>query len=680
MTRLEDEAQAVSSDNCLSSHAPCIPSVSPEIRRLVCEPCWRTVFSADSFHTAWVAQFVSTSPESAGFSYTTPAWEEMQHSIDLMCEWCDLVCEEIEFYYHHKTKTKEAPPADSTFQLRVRFRQESGNIADGSIITLQLVVENSWPPVYLIHTAADDQAARFIHHREVLLHVDSTLGYDLIKKCVGDCLRHERCPPPLRTLLPTRVIDCANPELPCLFVNQGIEDNYVALSYAWGEKQPHCTTTINLDSYIAGIPLQNIPKTIMDAIKVTQKLGLRFLWVDALCILQDSDDDKAQEIAQMRRIFRDAYVTIIAACAHKVSNGFLHRRSTWHPTASTLPFRCPDGGIGTMQLRGGQYAPKEPVNERAWCLEERVLSPRRVIYASHTLQYECQTTHINVNGAPNFIEPFDGIPRLPDRIFLPTPAIPNSDLPADEDVAKAWRDILNLYTQRTLTKPRDRLVALSGIVEQFHRFWSHTTYIAGLWEHQLPGCLLWYQSSGSQCCTRPDRYRAPSWSWASTDGEVTMTSCSNQGVLCTIIQCDVIVAREMNPYGEVTAGSLVLDTILQPAVWDPVEGELFDAAGVPTDPLEWPELTRSDSERGEIGYVVRDAIETVSERIGKVRLALVSNTGNALLGLVLIPVTSQTSSAEQNDCPSFRRVGWFTAPFCDKSAWLSSSYQHIKII
>ncbi|KAK0232012.1 heterokaryon incompatibility protein-domain-containing protein [Armillaria nabsnona] len=678
MTRLEHEAQAVSSDKCLSSHASCIPSVSPEIRSLVCESCWRTVFSVDSFHTAWVAQFVSTSPESAGFSYTTPAWEKMQHSIDLMCEWCDLVCEEIEFYYHHKTKTKEAPPADSTFQLRVRFMPRN-NIADGSIVTLQLVIENSWSPTYLIHTAVDDQAARFILHPEVLLHVDSTLGYDLIKKCVGECLRHERCPPPICALLPTRVIDCTNPEQPHLFINQGIKDDYVALSYVWGEKQPHCTTTKILDSYIAGIPLQNIPKTIMDAIKVTQKLGLRFLWVDALCILQDSDDDKAQEIAQMRRIFRDAYVTIIAASAHKVSNGFLHKRSTWYPTASTLPFRCPDGGIGTMQLRGGQNAPKEPVNERAWCLEERVLSPRRVIYASHTLQYECQTTHINVNGAPNFIEPFGGIPRLPDRIFLPTPAIPSRDLPADEDVAKVWRNILNLYTQRTLTKPRDRLVALSGIVEQFHRFWSHTTYIAGLWEHQLPGCLLWYQGS-SQCRTRPDRYRAPSWSWASMDGEVTMTSCSNLGVLCTIIQCNVNVAREMNPYGEVTAGSLVLDTILQPAVWDPVEGELFDAAGVPTGPLEWPELTRSDSGRGEIGYVVRDAIETVSERIGKVHLALISNTGKALLGLVLIPVTSQIPSAEQNDCPSFRRVGWFTAPFCDKSAWLSSSYQHIKVI
>lgn len=329
-----------------------------------------------------------------------------------------------------------------------------------------------------------------------------------------------------------------------------------------------------------------------------------------------------------------------------------------------------------MRLLGNRHTPNEPVNKRAWCLEERVLSPRRVIYASHTVQYECQTTHVNANDV-RFTDSLDGIPCLPDRVFLPTLAIPSSDLPADEDVAKAWCDILGLYTRRTFTKPRDRLVALSGIVEQFHRFWPHTTYIAGLWEHQLPSCLLWYQGDHNQC-SRPNRYRAPSWSWASTDREVTMIPGSNGDVLCTIIQCDAILARQINPYGEVTAGSLVLNTILQPAVWDPVEGSLYDAAGLPgDDPQEWPDLY---SERGEIGIVVRDAIEPVSQRIGKVYVAIVSDTGQTLLGLVLTPVTNQISTAEQNDPPSFRRVGWFTAPFFDKSAWLSSSYQHIRII
>ena len=89
-------------------------------------------------------------------------------------------------------------------------------------------------------------------------------------------------------------------------------------------------------------------------------------------------------------------------------------------------------------------------------------------------------------------EPLDGVPRLPDRLFMPDlPSIPKvSAQEAEKEVERTWREVLNLYSKRALTKPRDRLVAFSGIVEYFHRFWHTSRYIAGLWEHQLPACLL----------------------------------------------------------------------------------------------------------------------------------------------------------------------------------------------
>ncbi len=294
----------------------------------------------------------------------------------------------------------------------------------------------------------------------------------------------------------------------------------------WGENQPECTKTTNLDSYsyTEAIPLQKIPKTISDAITVTRKLGLRFLWVDALCILQDSREDKAREIAQIRRIFHDAYVTVIAACARKVSDGFLHdRRVTMAAWGSTLlPFCCPDGGIGTMQLQGLRTAPEEPVDERTWCLEERALSPRRLIYATHTLLYECQTSHDNINGAPNFVElcNAEDIPRLPDSVFL------GSEFGlVDLDNHKAWCDILETYTLRALTKPRDRLVALSGIVEQFHRAWPQSRYLAGLWEHQLPGTLLWFNRGKLQ------RHRREGRRWM----EESSRACAPMRIFCAAL-------------------------------------------------------------------------------------------------------------------------------------------------
>ncbi|KDQ08615.1 hypothetical protein BOTBODRAFT_179690 [Botryobasidium botryosum FD-172 SS1] len=652
--------------------------IDPEIQKLVCSSCWSTVFSVDSFRAAWaVADSTPTASEPAagGLTFVTPPWEQMQRSVDLMCEWCDLVCEQIEFYYHHKTKTRDSPPADMTFSLTVRFERSAGEAA----LCLKLVVEDSWTPAYMIHTAADDSAMPYIATREVVRQVNAPTTYDLAMGCIDDCLHHERCPPPQRATLPTRVIDCTDPAQPWLFIPDGAMDFYAALSYVWGESQPHSTTTKNLDSYIAGIDVGCIPKTICDAITVTHQLGLRYLWVDAFCIIQDSKEDKASEIAQMRSIFRNAYITIIAACARKVSEGFLHDRPAWYPTPSTLPFRCPDGTVGTMFLRpSGEPAPAEPVNTRAWCLEERVLSPRSLIYSSHTVQYECQSKHMNLGGAPNLVDPQDGRPRLPDEVFAPAALLVDGQAnEVHQGMRAAWEEILRLYTARELTKPRDRLLALSGVVEQFHQIWPSSRYVAGLWTHQLPGSLLWSKSRPREH-TRPKKYRAPSWSWAAVDGKIASTAITNRGVICSIIRCEAVLARQGNRYGEVTSGVLMLSAVVRKAVWDPVECELFEIGEAQVGPRD-----ESQSERGEIGYVTPDAEEEVSEGVCEVSVVVLNDTGSTLLGLVLVPVTDGevgSGPAVDQDVTIYRRVGFFTAPFCDKEAWLSAQSQLVQIV
>ena len=600
----------------------------------------------------------------------------MQQSIELMCEWCDLVCEEIEFYYHHKTKSKDSPSPEATFGISVRFEWASDT---SPTLRLRMTVEDSWTPVYLIHAAPNDNAARYITASEVTQQIDSSSTFALALRRIEDCLHHERCPRPERAALPTRVIDCSDPTRPRIFISTGQElEFYVALSYVWGEKQPHSTTAARLTAYIQGIDWKYIPKTVRDAIAVTHALGLRYLWVDAYCIIQDSDDDKAVEISRIRSVFCHAHLTIIAATAHKVTDGFLHDRPAWYPPPSTLPFRCPDGAVGAMFMRGGQYAPAEPVNTRAWCLEERVLSPRKLLYCSHTLQYECQTTHVNVNGAPNFVDPFDGIPRLPDRIFTSPTEVQSldDDSPEAREMRKAWDQVLGLYTRRALTKPRDRLLALSGVVEQFHRFWQGSRYLAGLWEHQFPGCLLWNMQKGTKH-PRPGRYRAPTWSWASIDGEITATTTGNSGAICTVVKCEAVAARQVNPYGEVTSGVLVLNAIVRKAIWDPVEGDLFECDGGPAGVSD-----EFRSERGEIGYVTADALEEASRARGEVYLAVVTNPGQTLLGLVIIPEVNATGTSSNDASPlgNYRRVGWFTAPFCDKPSWLSEPHRLVQIV
>ncbi|KAK0214421.1 heterokaryon incompatibility protein-domain-containing protein [Armillaria fumosa] len=656
-----------------------VEHVPSEIRNLLCETCWRTLLSPNSFQKAWTAQFAPPRDGLAAFSYNPEVltWTQKQRRRFLnsrdRCGWCSLVCESIKDEYRMRQSLKH--------QVRVRFHQSRG------AVTLSIWIENHGYDC-AIYATEDDPAARYIPGREILSDVNSTLAYDTIKKRISGCSLHEHCTPIQRGRLPTRVIDCSDPRRPRLFITNDAEDHYVALSYVWGEKQPHRTTTKNLESYIRGIPLKRIPKTIMDAITVTRKLGFHYLWVDSFCIIQDSKDDKAQEIARIRHIFHDAYVTIIAACANKVSDGFLHDRGPAIANSFTsehlLLFRCPDGNIGTMHLvTGHRRLPfSEPVDTRAWCLEERVLSPRRLIYARHTLLYECHTVHDNVNGAPNFISlrSTEEILRIPNYISSPASesVIPDENLSTGE----AWYNTVTLYTQRDLTKPRDRLIAISGIAEHFQFFWPHSRYLAGLWEHQLPGSLLWHISHVEHSRRRPDIYRAPSWSWASVDGVCDTQVCTD--VVCTIVCWDVTPARLDNPFGEVVGGYLVLEAIVQPAVWAVgVQGPgiVFNVAHGSTELTQWSERWEYDP-RG-VGCAERDAIEPgVSEGIGNVYIALMCKDSECAYGLVLVPAINQTSGTNDRGYPVFRRVGWFSADLHESIVieWLNDRSQCIEII
>lgn len=234
-----------------------------------------------------------------------------------------------------------------------------------------------------------------------MLQVGSSRSTRLAQQCMERCIRtHAQCPKPQQVELPTRVIDCSDVKKPKLILGGGRRGRYAALSYVWGGPQ-FCTTTENIHSLVhEGIDNHTLPQTILDAIRTTNSMGIPYLWVDALCILQDSDTDKYTEIGRMRMVYRNAHVTIIAASSAKAVDGFLQDRSA--PPHTRLPFHCPDGRLGTFSLLPDAYIESEeaePVDTRGWCLQERLLSPRALIYTSSTLQFECQMETVNVGGA-----------------------------------------------------------------------------------------------------------------------------------------------------------------------------------------------------------------------------------------------------------------------------------------
>lgn len=426
-------------------------------------------------------------------------------------------------------------------------------------------------------TRTDNNAARFVAARDRVLDVAAPSSFNLALECIDSCeLTHDSCPKILTQTLPDRVIDCSNPDRPYIVLTDGnMMGRYITLSYTWGGPQP-LTTTQNIATYVTyGLEILDFPKTIREAIEATNGLGILYLWIDALCILQDSDEDKLRQISMMAKIYRNSFLTLIAACGNNVNEGFLYQDRPQKVPDAIIPYQCPDGRVGSVRMAAvldtnsgdasrSYYDELEPVNSRGWCLQERLLSPRCLIYASHTLQYYCRRETVNIGQA--LCEPSTHL-RLPNTLFWPSSAKELLSMPPSDQIKsrQAWLSVVFDYTNRGITVPGDKLVALAGIVEEFHRVYN-SEYIAGLWRKTLLLDLLWKRSTACVIKPRPTNYRAPSWSWASIDGlveyrylnEKKAKGCNT--VECELLNCQVTLASEDIPFGGVLGATLTLNS------------------------------------------------------------------------------------------------------------------------
>ncbi|KAH9889097.1 heterokaryon incompatibility protein-domain-containing protein [Cubamyces lactineus] len=377
---------------------------------------------------------------------------------------------------------------------------------------------------FSIYTCADDPASSWLPERCASLSIANSGSLRALrqaKSAVDKCMReHDRCKatsmhPLGHATLPRRLVDCSDLTRPRLIETEtGAQGTYVALSYVWGESQPHQTTTANMRTYMDGMDPVQLPQTIRDAIFVTRILGYRFLWVDSLCIVQDSVEDKHRELRAMRNVYREAVLTIDAASAAKVSDGFLQARQPLL-SAEALPFISPcsiqgqkDSSIriGTIYLAraricvrardsvvttnnpcGCQWETRPDPGQtgrRAWCLQEGIMSCRSLVFTTNAVQLRCQTATQTVGGTyhATVLDPT----RLPDLLLSPHLRRAREDYSASEltQVHEAWRSIVQDYTRRALSEPSDKLVACAGLAEEFARV-LRSEYLAGLWRDSL---------------------------------------------------------------------------------------------------------------------------------------------------------------------------------------------------
>ncbi|CVL02602.1 related to tol protein [Fusarium mangiferae] len=329
----------------------------------------------------------------------------------------------------------------------------------------------------------------------------------------------------------------------------------------------------NKDSYGTEIPWDDIPRTIQDAILTSYKLGIGFVWVDSLCIIQDSNGaDKEIEIGQMTQVYTHAAFTIAARRAPDAHTGFLYRRSV--PSGTTIvEFRGEDGETRQCTLTFEAAERDENQNfldTRGWTLQEYLLSRRLVIIGTWTTTWSCRKERRGNYDGWNLDrqggDPFQyngswtssdntvlkGTECLDAIAFFGTHLDSDHPRPEDHLVMWEWNRLVQLYTGRNLTKKADRILAISGLAQIFSPM-RGGEYAAGLWLKDLPETLLWENRSGA--LHRRPSDQGPSWSWTAINSTITWGTGNGRHVLSVdSVECEL--DHPGAPFGSVKRGVL----------------------------------------------------------------------------------------------------------------------------
>ncbi|KAK4240137.1 a97f8ef6-a9b0-4f8b-8fdf-2c72f37eda9e [Achaetomium macrosporum] len=458
-------------------------------------------------------------------------------------------------------------------------------------------------------------------HVDLLVHAHplSPQSLNVARGWLETCVNSHgsACSPPLAAegRLPTRLLEIV-PDSGTIYLRETqalrpLEDaRYVALSHCWGQGgTPFTTTRQTLALRLGGIQVSALPQTFRDAVTLVGRLGLRYLWIDSLCIIQDDADDWAREAARMADIYRNAHLVVNAANSDADSKAFLSPRNI--PDTVRLAPTSPEGQRLCLQLlppegrrwtdpSGPDHLGGEPVSSRAWCLQERYLPVRALQYGSYQAFWECERMRASEDGDA-VAQPGSHLKRLCDTGAITDSVFARLDRsPSGERVQRVnwadWYRMVEDYTARSITKHTDRLPALSGLAQAVTRETS-AEYFAGLWESGLIEGLLWCRAQPKQVLTATPNYVAPSWSWASVVGPVQFPiytwytkraywkrDMSDFEHLADYLGYST-VNKDLGPRGEVEAGYLSLKAPMLPVAsirgrqdQDPVLHSLFGQA------------------------------------------------------------------------------------------------------
>ncbi|KAH6881575.1 heterokaryon incompatibility protein-domain-containing protein [Alternaria rosae] len=523
----------------------------------------------------------------------------------------------------------------------------------------------------------------FISGRVQLNDLPSQAYFDVIKRWLANCeANHRMCDNDIPEL-PKRVIYVAEEgKSPYLVRGEGTYARYAALSHCWGRSREGMTTTENLEAHMRSIDWATLPKTFKDAIITCRQLGVKYIFIDRLCIVQDSKIDWEEQSALMGSIYHDSTLTLAASVSNDSSTGIfvpLYPSENFRNDVVILPpsfGNCKGQAFltaltfvqGCVRLALDK-ASFNILNTRAWVMQERYLSRRTLCFLEREAIWCCCEIIQDQNGqvmspgittlnlrtglkalarayerpwllegsedenderaqicskegfvcTVNQEDTVDEDSRLDPSKPLPilvhvtqdgklghlldlrappyrTPTPPTLIRPSDEPafyrflvsiirstVNNLWYSTVDEYSMRQLTVPSDKLPAMAGIASRVQAI-THDDYLAGHWRRGIERSLFWNANTTHPCehPARALRYRAPSWSWASIDGNISspsliLTSDEVMPPSVQMIEASTQIDGK-NPFGSVSDARLIIKACCIKACWN-AELAMFRLAG-----------------------------------------------------------------------------------------------------
>lgn len=642
------------------------------------------------------------------------AFEELKLSAAAGCGLCKLFQDALKLSIFDPDKEQRQPQHLKDGILLRRHRLDNIDITFGKSCCHRLDVR------MVIHT--EESRTKSIEPASYVTETesDSAANFALARSWLAECCKnHVSCQGPQEFELPSRLLDVAVSSRPgiirlvsALDLPADARADYAALSHCWGSFRPLQTRKKNFSSHVQGIPGTRLPQTFLDAVRTTRELGLRYLWIDSLCIVQDDSTDIETECARMNTIFSNAVCTISASDARDCRDGLFRSRTlkpiqliyesdglepkltvTIQPTCSIL---------WVQRLQG-------PLQRRAWVLQERHLSPRIIHYTKACLMWECRSAMASEDLPKMQVKPNVNASSLHDGYCTRFLDGGRSKLGAKETPSYLWNDkfhilherwytIVEDYSHRLLSHPEDRLPALSGFAAEWKRIKPDDEYFAGLWKSDIFKGLAWFPSSGihvRDIMSRQSRSDAtwppssrfkgiPSWSWAAFDGPVShfgenwfdenfydydlRTEKGDQ--LASLSPCPLrlhhvtTTVEQLNPFGRVGKGEITLSswsilvTLSESAVLPGEKGNLKTYR-------PHPDL---ESVQAGMVYFDHDPLYLPRVQVRFLQLGMgesIYAKHDCVCGLALLPMQIDDVTSDQD---LHRRVGMFDIG--DHSFWL----------